>query len=524
MVSFASLRPDRDVHAGLLDRGLALKPEQRAARASWVAALSEGQRDALRDLEVLLGGIVCFGDPRHHAGDPGEARADVEGRKAELRTLRDAARQVAALASLTLGAASTADTAAAPHPLAAGSDGRDHPPPEEGPAPELARLGSAFARFADLAAGLEDVPDLSLDVLTSIHGLAAREVARSGHFGAEGEGVFRSEVDRITHPEVLGLLRQVESDAARRVIGWTFLTLFRALRHVHHLERDLLREECGMAPFAVLAMLRRDLERLAFDLPRLGGPLVMTECTRRAMAVPAHEVAARFDGLAASARGLSRTLGTLNDLVRSLHRETMRLFTRAFPSPRQGFLDPECIAAFAPVVAQVRACIEGALEAVCAELRPGEPPPDLGRDWSGRRAALERTRLEAWMVQQILRAFISKADAALEGDATECDAWTRPSRFGFVRDFLEHHALLGRRLARTRGYPRLDALSASLEPLRDADLVPATCVAQAAVEGRRFLRFLDEDFQRISARPELTGLAFDRALGARALAAHLGRG
>ena len=57
-----------------------------------------------------------------------------------------------------------------------------------------------------------------------------------------------------------------------------------------------------MAPFAVLAMLRRDLERLAFDLPRLGGPLVMTECTRRAMAVPAHEVAARFDGLAASAR------------------------------------------------------------------------------------------------------------------------------------------------------------------------------------------------------------------------------
>ena len=96
--------------------------------------------------------------------------------------------------------------------------------------------------------------------------------------------------------------------------------------------------------------------------------------------------------------------------------------------------------------------------------------------------------------------------------------------FQFVRDFLGHFRAIGYQLVRSHDYQRLDPFLASLERLRDLDLLEPHRMEEAVDECRAFLEFLGELFTNVSGRAELTGVPFDRQAAGETLKIYLGRG
>ena len=88
---------------------------------------------------------------------------------------------------------------------------------------------------------------------------------------------------------------------------------------------------------------------------------------------------------------------------------------------------------------------------------------------------------------------------------------------------LEPDARIGYQLVRTHDYERLDPFLASLEELRDVDLLEAPRLAAAVSESKAFATFLGELQKRISERKELQGVAFDRQTAGEMLKVYLGR-
>src|SRR5688572_20655125 len=101
----------RDVYANLLRDTRGLRREQAGAREAWYAALSwERKEETLFELEMLLKGVACFGNPRNHPGPPRRAPAVAHDFAAELRIARDTADRVVALVRALLGSKDRAFT------------------------------------------------------------------------------------------------------------------------------------------------------------------------------------------------------------------------------------------------------------------------------------------------------------------------------------------------------------------------------------------------------------------------------
>src|SRR5690242_13474946 len=81
----------RDVYADLLRDTRGLRREHANARDRWYASLSwERKEESLFELEMLLKGFACFGNPRNHPGPVRTSPNIVHDHREELRILRDA--------------------------------------------------------------------------------------------------------------------------------------------------------------------------------------------------------------------------------------------------------------------------------------------------------------------------------------------------------------------------------------------------------------------------------------------------
>src|SRR3990170_2459840 len=98
MPPIAVIRTERDVYANLLRDTRGLRREQATARDAWFASLPwERKEETLFELEMLLKGIACFGNPRNHPGAPSGKTAVAQDFHEELRILRDVQQRVVAL-------------------------------------------------------------------------------------------------------------------------------------------------------------------------------------------------------------------------------------------------------------------------------------------------------------------------------------------------------------------------------------------------------------------------------------------
>lgn len=520
-----ALSVDRDVYANLLRDTRALRRDQSTLRDGWYASLAwEKKEDTLFELEMLLKGVTCFGNPRNHPGTRRAASAVAHDYIEELRIVRDAITRINTLVRMLLGEKDKAYTfsryleSVLPEDSARGrllQEQLTQDTPEEA----LLVLRNAFAAFQDLADGLLKLGRVSHRQYAALHGTLAREVGRNVYFNPLMALEFRPEFDRIQSGEVLEALHAVRSESAHRVVALTVLALFRALRYLDLADRYAADATSARRAYVLLAVLRSDLRALTRYVGRNAGDVIADGLERDLLAVHALEIAERRESLAAEARALSTLRNALETVANGLRVDVRKVFAHDLPGPSDGVAGAELGPQVVIATASVRASIHHAIGSLCRVLAPGRPTPQLARDRDARRAASERLRREIWMFMQILRAFIAKAQAT-EGSS---DRWAGASSFQFVRDFLAHFRAIGYQLVRSNDYERLDAFIAALSALRDVDLLDPAHLEAAVDECRRFYTFLEELFREIGNRKELAGVTFDRKDATETLKIYLAR-
>ena len=528
----AVLRTERDVNANLLRDTRGLRREHAAARDTWYASLPwERKEETLFELEMLLKGIACFGNARNHPGEVTAKSAVAQDFTEQLRILRDACSRVVTLTKQLLGDRERAYTftryleSVLPEDAARGrlvQEQLSQDTPEEA----LLVLRNSFGHFVELADGSLRLGRISNQLYVSFHAIVTREVGRNAFFNPLVQLEFRAEFDRIRIAEVLEALADVESESAHRVLALSFLTLCRATRYLRLVDQYAADASSTRRAYVILAVLRSDLRALARYLARRAGDTLAEGLERDILAVPAGDLADRSPFLHARARSLTSLRTALQSVAGSLRVDARKVFRHDVPGPHEGVAGSELGPQLVIAAAELRAAVHHAIQVLCAELRPGEPAPELSMDTAARIAASERLRRDVWMFRQILRAFVAKSDAsaATGGHSTAAlDRWGGQTSFQFVRDFLGHFRSIGYQLVRSHDYARLDPFLDALGSLRDVDLLDPEAMAACVDECRAFLDFLDTLFEAVGSRTELAGSAFDRVAATETLMMYLGR-
>ena len=525
MSAVAAIPSERDVYANLLRDSRGLRRDQSTARDGWFASLPWDKKEqTLFELEMLMKGMACFGNPRNHPGAPRATAAVAHDFQAELRILRDGMGQLNSLVRGLLGAREKAYTfsryleSVLPGDGARGRLLRDQIA-QDTPEESLFLLRNAFGGLADVADGvlrLEHVPNR---LYSSLHGTVAREIGRNVYFNPLLALEFRPEFDRIRNAEVLESLHAVRSESAHRVVALTMLSLFRVLRYLDLVDRYASTPAAARRSYLILAVLRSDLRALTGYLGRHASEAIALGLERDLMAVHAVEIRERRAELEREAEWLSALRNTLETVANALRVDIRKVFLHDLPPPSDGVPGDELGPQLVVSAASLRASAHHSIAALCRVLTPGQRGPQLALDAASRRAESERLRREVWMFMQILRAFIAKAQASEDSS----DRWSGAASFQFVRDFLSHFRAIGYQLVRSNDYERLDPFLAALEGLRDVDLLEPRRLGAAVSESHRFYEFLEGLYRDVSSRAELRGREFDRKDATETLKIYLGR-
>jgi hypothetical protein len=518
-----SIPPLRDPYANLLTESRGLKREQAGEREAWFAQIPwEGKEDALFELEMLLKGIACFGNPRNHPGQSPQGPSAARDYQDEMAILHDTVGHCVALIRQLLGERDRAFTFARYLESVLPEDTertrliRDQLS-QRTPEESLFALRNAFSGFSETGGGLLRLGRISYRLHHAFLGIVTREIGRNVYFNPLVTLEFRTEFDRIRQPQVLEALEMVDSEAAHRVAALSFLTLFRALRYVELVDRYATDPATTRRAYVILAVLRSDLRALTRFLERSAGAVMADGLERELMHIHASELAGRHGELAERASSMARLRRALQSLANSLEVEVLRTFQVDVPAldapvpPEQ--LGPRLVVA----AAQLRAALHHAVGALCRELKPGQGEHLWTTDRDGRRMAGERLRRDIWMFQQILRGFLAKAQAGTDGN----DRWKSHAGFHFVREFLGHFRAIGYQLVRMTDYDRLDPFMAALEALHHVDVLDEARLREVADECQTFYAYLEELFTKVGARSELAGQPFDKKAAAETLRLYL---
>jgi hypothetical protein len=522
MVRLAS---ERDVYANLLRDTRGLRRDQSASRDGWFASLPwDKKEDTLFELEMLLKGIACYGNQRNHPGTPQGKTAVAQDFHEHMRVLRDASHRIVALTKTLLGDRERAYTFAryletvVPEDAARGKLVQEQLA-QDTPEEALFVLRNSFGSFVDLAEGLLRLGRIGNRLYYAHHGIVVREIGRNSYFNPLMALEFRPELDRIRSGEVLDVLASVRTESAHRVLALAFLTLFRCLRYtelVDHYASDPLGTRRA---YAILAVLRSDVRALVKYLSQRAAESIADGFERDLLAIPAREISARHRELATEARTLGSLRSSMEAIAGSLRLEIRRVYEHDLPSPDLAEPDKDLGPSMLVGMAQIRSSIHAAIQALCQEVRPGAPLPELSADMAARRAASDRLRREIWMFQQIVRAFLAMS-AVTNGSP---DVWLGHTGFQYVRDFLMHFRAIGYQLVRAHDYERIDPFLRALEDLRDVDLLDPSRMDHAVAECRAFSKFLGGLFDKVSARAELKDVAFDKTAATEMLKVYLGK-
>lgn len=521
----ARIPSDRDVYANLLRDSRGLRRDQSTARDGWYAALPwEKKEQTLFELEMLLKGIVCFGNPRNHPGPAQSSAPAAHDFLEELHILRDGMVQVNVLVRSLLGDRERAYTfsrylsSVHPEDSARGQLLKDQLT-QDTPEEALFLLRNAFASFQDLADGILRLDIVPHRLYSALHGTFTREIGRNAFFNPLMALEFRPEFDRIRNAEVLDALHQIGNEPAHRVAALTMLSLFRGLRYLDLIDQWAAEPAAARRSYILLAVLRSDLRALTRYLGRQAADAIANGLEQELMAIHMVEIGERRADLELEMRRLSVIRNAFESTANSLRVDVRKVFLHDLPGPSEEVTGERLGPLLVVSTASLRASMQHAIIALCRVIAEGMALPSLALDPASRRAQSERLRREVWMFTQILRAFIAKAQVA-DGST---DRWAGASSFQFVRDFLSHFRAIGYQLVRSNDYERLDPFLAALEGLSDVDLLDPERLGVALSECQRFYEFLEELSGEVSQRLELRGRVFDRKDATETLKIYLGK-
>ena len=528
-----SLTPgaERDAYAELPRDMRGLRREQAHAREHWVHKLaSERKEDLLFELEMLLKGLVCFANPRNHPGPPRRAPVVAQDFREAVSMTRESIGRITGLCRTLLFEKDRSfvfqryletvlpDDRARSRLMEAASA-------QEGPEQSLSYLRHGLTNLVEVAGGLARLPRVPFRLFAGLLGTAQREIAQSVFFNPLSALEFRPEYDRIHNPRILELMRGAPGEAARRLVALTFLSLFRMLRYLALAESAAFdpsegqRRAAGVV-YVVMSVLRSDARALTLHLRHRAGPLLADVYERDLFAVPAAEIAGRYDGLLADGHRLLSLRAALEGVGANIRLEMRRAFEHDFPAPDTSPSAEQLRIAVARTVKNLKPAIQNAVLFLGKSLGTKLEEQGVFDDAAARRMLSERLRRDVWMFAQIVRAFAHKARTAQAGEVR----WQGIPPLQFVREFLAYFRAMGYPLLRTADYPRVDAFMAAMSALEETDLLDPERLHRAIAECEQFQGFLVTLLEQIGKRDELSGVPFDKRAAAEALKLYLGAG
>jgi hypothetical protein len=527
----AVIGSERDAYANLLrdTRGLSL--EQGNEKSVWFASLPlEDKGEVLFELEMLLKGLACFGDPRNSPGQGTAIPTNSQDYHGKLRIVRDAMERVIALSEQLLAHDERAPMLTRYLESVLPEDTFRRREIHEqlaqpSPAAALVGLRHALSQIVDLAEGLLRLGHVPNRLYFAIHGLVVREIAHSHFFSPLTALEFCAEIDRIEDPEIVQMLGSIRSNGGHRIATLTLLSLFRALGYLTIIENYASDPLTTRRAFVMLAVLRSDLRALTRYLVRRGADALADAVEHELFDMSAHDMVSRFPFLTGEIRSLVRIRGALVHIASTLRVDVQKVFEHDLVGPEAELTNADLAAKLHLAATEIRASVHHAIRALCHEISPDQTVFHRHDDPVADRALSVRARREIWMFQQIVRAFVAKADAmASLMTQTSHDRWSEQASFQFVYDFLGHFRAIGHELVQTHDYDRRKPLIASLDRLRNVDLIEARRMQNAIGECRHLLDFLGTLLEKVSNRAELKGIPFDRHGAGATLKIYLSRG
>lgn len=511
----------RDVYANLLRDTRGLRREQSKARDAWYERLDwENKEETLFELEMLLKGFACFGNPRNHPGSQHHEAPVAHDFREELQIVRDALSQSIDRVRQLLGHRDRAYVFSRYLETVLPEDALrskliKEQLSQDTPEDSLFVLRNTFGSFLELAEGMSRLGRISHRQYFALLGMVTREIGRNTYFNPLVALEFRPEFDRIRTAEVLEALHTA-SDPAHQVVAVSFLSLFRLLRYAQLVDQYAAKPATARRAYVILSVFRSDVRALTRYLVDRAPDALADGFERNILAVPRGELKSSHAKLADRGARLIALRSTLESVSNVLRVEVRRTFERDLPAPsasRAVELGPLLVIA----TAQLRATIHHAIQRLCGELNPHAEVPVLGSQQVAHVDASERLRRDVWMFQQVLRAFLAKARASKAEDR-----WANFASFRFVKEFLEHFRAIGYQLVRESDYARLDPFLRALDMLRDVDLLDPEKLQEIVEECEALYHYLEQLFQRISQRAELQQRAFDKRSAAETLKIYLG--
>lgn len=518
--------PGRDYYTEFIEGSRWLRKEQADARTAWFEELSwEHKESTLFRFEMLLKGMVCFGNPANHPG-PLTGRESSASREfnVEMGMVRSVLRSIVLTGRVLSG---DRDNSRVFRNYLESVVAQDHARlqmakrslSQDTPEQSLSLLLTAMKDLLEVCEGLSLGAGVSPKLFSSVIRLAQREIHRSEYFNPLASLEFRIEFDRIQIVEVLEVIAGIESDPARRVTALTFLALFRLMRYLDLIKDELHLEDGGVGPlFAFLALLRSDAGALSLFLVQDAAAWMSEGFGRAYESCDPEQVKEAFDGLSVEYEGLKSLRELLSSIGNQLDLELRKVFEQQIP-PLEAEKDAdELTEAIEKSTSSLRSFLQNSIVLLAREFSETLEGESVFVDFTSDRARSERLRRDMWMFQQILRAFIAKA----KGTTDATDQWAGMNTFRFVREFVKYFKSMGYQLLRYSDYSRFDKFMALIDRLRDGDVLEAQRLSQIITACEDFHAYLGQMFEAVGKREELEGVVFDRKDAARTLKLFLG--
>jgi hypothetical protein len=515
----------RDYYTEFIEGSRWLRQEQAEARTTWYDDLPwEHKEVTLFRFEMLLKGLVCFGNPVNHPGPPRRGQPVVAREfDNELGVVRSVLRNIVETGRSLSGDSennyvfqryleSVIVQDHARIQIAKKSLSQDTPEQS------LALLQAALENLLELTEGLSKTTPISYRLFSSLIKLAQREIHRSEYFDPLAVLEFRVEFDRLKSVDVLEVIRGIKIDPARRVASLTFLALFRMLRYLVLITEEHEKGTGFGTLFAFLALLRSDARALAVFLRRDAATWIAEGFGKLFEGTDPDGMGERYAILASDFDQLKSLRELLGSMGNQLRLELRRVYEQHLPALADVESKEDLNQAIAQATGSMKSFLQNAIVLLAREFDSTADGERLFTDFTSARNRSDRLRRDIWMFQQILRAFITKA----RGSADAADQWTGLNTFRFVREFVSYFKSMGYQLLRYSDYERFDGFMGLVDRLRDGDVLEVQRLSQVIDECEDFHSYLGQMFEAVSRREELKGVEFDRREAAKTLMLFLG--
>lgn len=506
-------KAERDFYTEFIEGSRWLRREHAAARAKWFEDITTVDKEHLLfEFEMLLKGLVCFGNPVNHPGpplrgDPAVARAF----KPELAVTREIIRRIVEVGRrLTASKGKSLVFQRYLESIIGQDEARfkmvkqslDQDMPEQ----SMALIVSAFSNLGEIVEGLNQLPYVSYRLFANVIHAAQREVHRSTYFDPLAALEFRAEFDKVRPEQMVQLIRNIPSEPAARVAALSFLSMFRLLRYIRSAERSITRKVPPAVLFAWLAVLRSDIRALIIFLKREAARWLSSGFGRLYEKEPPDFVHHRYDGLAEEfhrLRSLKELLASMGDQLRL---EQVKVYEQQLPAVSAVGSWERFISRVGPALTSLRTFVQNATMLLAREFDPSIDGAKIFGDFISARERSERLRRDIWMFRMVLRAFIEKT----KGSYRTTDQWSEMTTFRFVREFVGYFRSMGYQLLRYSDYAEFDKFMTLVDRLREGDVLEVQRISNVIAACEDFMTFLDKTFDAVGRREELAGIPFDK--------------